>query len=267
MQRSEPPRRGHRRDRGQCPGGTLPPGGAGDGGTRQHLRAGTLRSDRSDRLRGGAQPLGPVARAGSLERGLGRGGGRRGGAARPRQRRRGLHPHARCLLRAGRPQAVARPQPPRSAHLRRRRAPGGRSPRDVTERARQCGRAGRLLGTGGRRLRAPGASAASLPRGGLPRARGPAHRALHPHQRGERARSHLRGGGALGRRSVREPRARGRRGHARCGVPGHHRRVHGLLRPVRGVVGRGDGPGPPAGAPGPTPSKRPRSRPTRWAGA
>ena len=75
--------------------------------------------DRDPPLRPDAQPVGPVPDAGRLLRRLGRGGRRRHGADRARQRRRRLDPDPGRVLRAGRAQAPAGPDLAR---------PGGRRP-------------------------------------------------------------------------------------------------------------------------------------------
>ena len=75
---------------------------------------GLLPTHRVGAVRRLPQPLEPRPLHRRLERRLGGGGGGRHRADRARQRRRRLDPHPRVLLRAGRPQADARPQSARA---------------------------------------------------------------------------------------------------------------------------------------------------------
>ena len=82
-------------------------GGVGAGVDRPDhgARAGDRQRDRGPALRAHAQPVGPVAHAGRVQRRRGGGGGRRRVLDRPRLGRRRVAPHPGGLLRAGGPEA------------------------------------------------------------------------------------------------------------------------------------------------------------------
>ncbi len=209
------------------------PAGAGRRAAAGQDQPGRVRDglvERELRLRAGAQPVGPHARAGRLvgRQRRRRGRGQRAVGAGHRHRR--LDPPARRAVRHRRPQAhLRRGQPLRHDRLRLEPRPG--RPADPRRHRRRA-----ALPPHGRPRR-PRRDLGRLPRGGrapdgpAPR-RHPPRRARRPHRRGRRARRH----GALRGHAGHRARPGGER-RARL-APARRLRPERLLRPRagRGVV-------------------------------
>ena len=213
------------------PGAALPRRRAGHDRQDELPRAGHPADHRAARLRRDAQPLGPRAHAGRLERRLCRRGRRRDGADGARQRRRRLDPHPGLQLRPRRPQAE--PAADQRGADRRRLHVGPDRELCVSRSVRDT--AALLEAVHGP---APGdpyvapAAAPSLHRGARRRSRQAADRAVDrdDHRAGRRPRG--RRGGAGRREDAGRPRPQGR------GAGPEHAEEHPDHRALPGPLGR-----------------------------